>query len=124
MVLCTYSKDSPGISHVQAHTRTHKQMHTHTPHTHPHMHTHIYTHTHTPAHTPTPQHNLSKHRQWPVPSDPAQVTPTHSEPCFARPRNEPGIPRCVPLPLSGVAVGREGAAPSCSVTSHVILSKM
>lgn len=33
MALCTYSKDSPGISHVQAHAHTHKQMHTHTPHT-------------------------------------------------------------------------------------------
>ena len=33
MALCTCSRDSPGISHVQEHAYTHKQMHTHTPHT-------------------------------------------------------------------------------------------
>ena len=33
MALCTYSKDTPGISYVQAHACMHTWMHTHTPHT-------------------------------------------------------------------------------------------
>ena len=86
-------------------------------HTPLHAHTHTYTthmHTHTPPalphsaiHDPHP-HTLSQDRQLPFP---AQVTATHSEPCFPHPRNDPVTPTCVPSPLPGVAVGREGAAP-------------